>query len=149
MLWSPTTYLQTCIQIGVLDRFQFYGWQYVSETLFLRRARPPEAPLCWDVLALGLSTSDKTDNLDISMLWGDPSYISWQGRWRACEDVGPICNLSAGPVMYGCGLDGHSRAVCCCSVCHGTQGTSTLSPSLQVPHSPPPCATHLLLHWFS
>lgn len=41
------------------------------------------------------------------------------------------------------------RAARCCSPCVALGGTSSPGSSSQVPRSPPPCATHLLLHWFS
>lgn len=64
-------------------------------------------------------------------MWG-PCATSLQVWW--CTAVGWMATV---------------RVMCCCSLCHGFQGTSTPSSSFQVPRSPPPCATHLLLHWFS
>lgn len=40
------------------------------------------------------------------MVWGKLALIPRGGR---AQDLRPICSLSAGTVMYSCGLSGHSR----------------------------------------
>lgn len=120
MLWNPTTYLQTCIQIEtaewVLNQFQFYGWQYIRHAIwkgFQHRACPPEAPLYWDVLLCRLLTNDKTDNLDIKMLWGNPAHnfleLEEEGTRRREAHLRPVCRsgdvwLWAGQPQSGCVL---------------------------------------------
>lgn len=40
------------------------------------------------------------------MVWGKLTLIPRGGR---AQYLRPICSLSAGPVMYSCGLSGHSQ----------------------------------------
>lgn len=102
---SPDLHANRVCRISIQPVSQLY----VSVEGYLKWARPPEAPLWWDLLLCWMLTCSKTDNLDIKMLWGKSCFDSWRCESRACRDAGPICDLSAGPVMYCCGLDSHSQ----------------------------------------
>lgn len=56
---------------------------------------------------------NKTDHLYMKMLWGKSKRYGSRAR----REVGPICDLSAGPVMYGCGAGRPQSGLCVAAHC--------------------------------
>jgi len=104
---NTSTCLQTCIQIGncrMSTQLVSGSWRAVNQRHNIEKPGWSEhihLKHHWDVLLC----CNTTDNLDNRMLFGKASLNSW----RACCDMGPICDLSAGRLMYRCGLDGRSQ----------------------------------------
>lgn len=149
MLWNPTSYLQSCIQIEAelaLSLFQLQicifkvlstsTWSATAVQIFY-------FDVCWHAIKQIIWILACFGVIQHSFL--EVGEQGMQGR----KGGGPSATCRPVQWCIAVGWTATVSAVCCCSVCHGIQGTSTPSSSLQVPRSPPPCATHLLLHWFS
>lgn len=135
MLWNPTTYLQTCIQIVTAEEarhlFWLYRWKYINKAIFKSHCTG------FFTLPLCLLTYNRRDDLGIKMLLGIPALIPGGGRAGHAGMWSPSATCLQVRWCIAVGWTVTVRAVCCCSLCHSTQGTSTPSPSLQVPRSSP------------
>lgn len=109
MLWNPTSYLQSCIQIEAelaLSLFQLQicifkvlstsTWSATAVQIFY-------FDVCWHAIKQIIWILACFGVIQHSFL--EVGEQGMQGR----KGGGAICNLSAGPVMYSCGLDGHSQ----------------------------------------